>query len=100
MDKQEIFEALENLVQLKKWKDQYGKDLHYVKAQPKAWEIAFKIVEREQANLQQPTEQLQQADVINSVCGCCHKKTLWIHYPETLENKCMYCETPRPQTDL
>jgi len=33
-------EALENLIALKQWKDRYGKDEHYTKLQPAAWESA------------------------------------------------------------
>ncbi len=37
---QELREALENLVQLKDWKDRHGKDEHYKKHQPAAWDNA------------------------------------------------------------
>lgn len=36
----DLLEALQNLVQLKEWKDRNGKDEHYEKAQLIAWEAA------------------------------------------------------------
>ena len=36
----DLLEALQNLVQLKEWKDRNGKDEHYKKAQPIAWDAA------------------------------------------------------------
>lgn len=36
----DLLEALQNLVQLKEWKDRNGKDEHYEKAQPIAWDAA------------------------------------------------------------
>jgi len=35
-----LLEALNELIQLKDWKDKHGKDMHYVTSQPKAWENA------------------------------------------------------------
>lgn len=40
-----IKEALEELVQVKIWKDKNGKDEHYLKTQPVAWENAIKALE-------------------------------------------------------
>lgn len=39
-----VREALENLVQLKDWKDKHGKDEQYEKHQPAAWEAARKAL--------------------------------------------------------
>lgn len=39
-ENERLREALENLIQLKDWKDKYGKDEHYTKHQPAAWEAA------------------------------------------------------------
>lgn len=36
----DLLEALQNLVQLREWKDKHGKDEHYKKARPIAWEAA------------------------------------------------------------
>lgn len=36
--------ALEELIQVKDWKDKNGKDEHYEKAQPLAWENARKAI--------------------------------------------------------
>ncbi len=36
----ELMEALDSLVQLKDWKDRHGKDEHYEKHQPAAWDNA------------------------------------------------------------
>ena len=36
----DLLEALQNLVQLKEWKDRNGKDEHYEKSQPIAWDAA------------------------------------------------------------
>lgn len=44
MDAKKYREALANLVDLKKHKDQYGKDAEYLELQPKVWEIAFKAL--------------------------------------------------------
>lgn len=40
----ELVEVLEALVQVKDWKDKNGKDEHYVKSQPVAWENARKAL--------------------------------------------------------
>ena len=40
----ELEEALKQLVQLKDWKDKNGKDEHYVRLQPVAWEDARKAL--------------------------------------------------------
>ena len=40
----ELIEALHELVQLKDWKDKNGKDEHYVRSQPAAWENARKAL--------------------------------------------------------
>ena len=36
----ELLEALQELLQVKEWKDKNGKDEHYLKAQPVAWQNA------------------------------------------------------------
>lgn len=41
-----LLEALEELIQVKEWKDKYGKDAQYLKAQPIAWENAKKVLEK------------------------------------------------------
>lgn len=66
MEKQEIFEALNNLVELKKWEDKVGKYECYLKEQQRVWKNAFKIVEREKAISLPPKNQLQQTDVTRS----------------------------------
>lgn len=38
--------ALKNLVRLKKYKDQHGKDAHYIVEQPLAWEKAEKALKK------------------------------------------------------
>lgn len=40
----ELVQALNELVQLKDWKDKNGKDEHYVRSQPTAWENAKKAL--------------------------------------------------------
>lgn len=42
----ELLGALEELIQVKEWKDKYGKDAQYLKAQPIAWENAKKVLEK------------------------------------------------------
>lgn len=42
----DLLEALEELIQVKEWKDKYGKDAQYLKAQPIAWENAKKALEK------------------------------------------------------
>lgn len=42
----DIYEALEDLIQVKEWKDKNGKDEHYLKAQPVAWENARKAIDK------------------------------------------------------
>lgn len=39
-DYDNLVKALEELVQLKEWKDKHGKDEHYLNAQPTAWNNA------------------------------------------------------------
>jgi hypothetical protein len=39
-ENERLREVLENLIQLKDWKDKYGKDEHYTKHQPAAWDAA------------------------------------------------------------
>lgn len=41
---EELVEALEQLVQLKDWKDKHGKDEHYERSQPVAWGNARKAL--------------------------------------------------------
>jgi hypothetical protein len=41
-----VMEALENLVQLKRWKDKHGKDEHYVKNVDSAWQKAFDVIDK------------------------------------------------------
>lgn len=43
---EDVFETLKRLVELKKYKDRYGKDEHYVVEQPLLWDKAICIVER------------------------------------------------------
>jgi hypothetical protein len=40
-----VVEALENLVQLKRWKDKHGKDEHYVRNVDSAWQKAFEAID-------------------------------------------------------
>jgi len=40
----DLCEALEELIQVKDWKDKNGKDEHYLKAQPVVWENARKAL--------------------------------------------------------
>ena len=42
----EMKEALEELIQLKDWKDKNGKDEHYTKEQSIAWDNARKSIEK------------------------------------------------------
>ena len=37
--------ALEELVQLKRWKDKHGKDEHYLKCVDAAWQKAFEAID-------------------------------------------------------
>jgi hypothetical protein len=37
--------ALEELVQLKRWKDKHGKDEHYVRCVDGAWQKAFEAID-------------------------------------------------------
>jgi len=41
-----LLEALRELVQLKEWKDKYGKEHHYLKSKPIAWGNAKKAIEK------------------------------------------------------
>ena len=43
-ERNELRSVLSDLVQLKDWKDKYGKDEHYLNAQPGAWESARKAI--------------------------------------------------------
>jgi DNA repair ATPase RecN len=40
-----LMEVLENLVQLKRWKDKHGKDLHYYTNVKSVWQEAFEIID-------------------------------------------------------
>ena len=42
----ELLQALHELIQVKEWKDKYGKDEHYLKAQPTAWNSAKEVLEK------------------------------------------------------
>ena len=42
----ELLEALFELVSLKKWKDEFGKDEWYLEKQPIAWKNAEKVLEK------------------------------------------------------
>ena len=42
----ELLQALHELIQVKEWKDKYGKDEHYLKAQPTAWNNAKEVLEK------------------------------------------------------
>lgn len=42
----ELLEALQNLIQLKEWKDKHGKDEHYEKAKDKAWYDAKSAIDK------------------------------------------------------
>lgn len=42
----EILEVLEELVSLKKWKEEFGKDEWYLQKQPIAWNNAKKVLEK------------------------------------------------------
>ena len=42
----DLLEALQNLLQLKEWKDKHGKDEHYQQAQPIAWEAAKTAIDK------------------------------------------------------
>ena len=42
----QIYQALEQLVLLKKHKDKFGKDAFYLEKQPLIWENALKIIEK------------------------------------------------------
>ena len=42
----ELLESLFELVSLKKWKDEFGKDEWYLEKQPIAWENAEKVLEK------------------------------------------------------
>jgi hypothetical protein len=42
----ELFTVLEDLVQLKKWKNSFGKDDHYKNNIKDVWERAFKVYEK------------------------------------------------------
>jgi len=39
-----LLESLQELIQVKDWKDKYGKDEHYIKAMPLAWKNAKELV--------------------------------------------------------
>jgi hypothetical protein len=43
-ENEQLRNCLENLVQLKEWKDKYGKDEHYLINQPRAWDRAKEIL--------------------------------------------------------
>jgi hypothetical protein len=47
----DIYFALEHLIQLKDWKDKHGKDEHYLKAQPIAWDNARKALKKANGNI-------------------------------------------------
>ena len=42
----DLFNALNELLQVKEWKDKNGKDEHYSNAQPIAWENARKAINK------------------------------------------------------
>ena len=42
----ELLEALYELISLKKWKDEFGKDEWYSEKQPLAWDNAQKVLEK------------------------------------------------------
>jgi len=42
----ELLNALYELIQVKEWKEKYGKDEHYLKAQPTAWKNAQEVIEK------------------------------------------------------
>lgn len=42
----ELKEAISELIQVKDWKDKYGKDEHYLKAMPIAWENVRKLIQK------------------------------------------------------
>lgn len=42
----DLYFALKELIQVKEWKDKNGKDEHYLKAQPIAWDNARKALEK------------------------------------------------------
>lgn len=42
----ELLEALQELLQVKEWKDKYGKDAQYLKAQPIAWKNAENAIKK------------------------------------------------------
>ncbi len=42
----DLLEALQELIQVKEWKEKYGKDEQYLKAQPTAWSNAQKAIEK------------------------------------------------------
>lgn len=41
-----LLEALQELLQVKEWKDKHGKDEHYLKAQPSAWSNAIAAIQK------------------------------------------------------
>ena len=49
-ENQELREVVENLVQLKRWKDKNGKDEHYVQNVDSAWQKAFEIIDTKTFN--------------------------------------------------
>lgn len=42
----EALDTLNELVQVKEWKEKYGKDAQYLKAQPIAWSNAEKVLKK------------------------------------------------------
>jgi len=42
----ELLQSLQELFQVKEWKDKYGKDEQYLKLQPIAWSNAQKVLEK------------------------------------------------------
>lgn len=42
----ELKEAISELIQVKDWKDKHGKDEHYLKAMPIAWENVRKLIQK------------------------------------------------------
>lgn len=42
----EAIESLKELMQVKEWKDEYGKDAQYLKAQPMAWSNAQSVLNK------------------------------------------------------